>query len=185
MRAERAKPTGGRRTMMAVMVTADGGGDPEVTVGSPGSEARATTDENGRYSLRGVLADVALVVQADPKDAQPAHSESFQVKPDETKKGVDLKLERGGSIQLAVQRAGKPAGGFLARAVLVDGDPAPKIQFVGPSGSARFNGLKPGKWKISLDPIQGAISSDAPREIPDQEVEVKIGETAKASFDAP
>jgi hypothetical protein len=135
--------------------------------------------------LRGVLADVDLVVQADPKDAQPAHSETFKVKPDETKKGVDLKLERGGSIQVAVARAGKPVGGFLARATLVDGEPVPKIQFVGPSGSAKLNGLKPGKWKISLDPIQGKIGSDAPREVPDQEVDVRVGETAKANFDVP
>ena len=170
---------------MAVMVTADGSGDPEVMVGSPGSDARSATDENGRYSLRGVLPDVDLVVQADPKDAQPAKSESFQVKADETKKGIDLKLARGGTIQLAVQRGGKPAGGFLARAVLVDGDPVPKIQFVGPTGSAKLNGLKPGKWKISLDPIQGKIGSDEPREIPDQEVDVRVGETAKASFDVP
>ena len=186
MRAERANPAGGRRTMMAVMITADGSGDPEVTVGSPGGQdARSTTDENGRYSLRGVVADVDLVVQANPKDAQPAHSETFKVKPDETKKGVDLKLERGGSIQISVAHAGKPTGGFLARATLVDGDPAPKIQFVGPSGSARFNGLKPGKWKISLDPIQGKIGSDEPRETPDQEVDVRVGETAKATFDVP
>jgi protocatechuate 3,4-dioxygenase beta subunit len=186
VRAERSNPAGGRRTMMAVMVTADGSGDPEVTVGPPGGgDARSTTDENGKYALRGVLADVDLVVQADPKDAQPAHSETFKVKPDETKKGVDLKLERGGSIQVAVARAGKPVGGFLARATLVDGEPVPKIQFVGPSGSAKLNGLKPGKWKISLDPIQGKIGSDAPREVPDQEVDVRVGETAKANFDVP
>jgi protocatechuate 3,4-dioxygenase beta subunit len=185
MHAERPSPSGGRRTMMAVMITADGSGDPEVTVGSPGSDARSITDENGKYSLRGVLADVDLVVKADPKDAQPAHSETFKVKPDQTKKGVDLKLERGGSIQIAVARAGKPAGGFLMRAVLVDGDPAPKIQFVGPSGSAKLNGLQPGKWKISLDPIQGAIGSKGSGDIPDQEIEVRIGETARASFDVP
>ncbi len=185
MRAERANPSGGRRTMMAVMVTADGSGDPEVTVGSPGSDARSITDENGKYSLRGVLADADLVVLADPKDAQPARSETFKVKPDETKKGLDLKLERGGSLQIAVARAGKPAGGFLARAVLVDGDPAPKIQFVGPSGSAKLSGLKPGKWKVSLDPIQGSIGSQGSGEIPDQEIDVRVGETARANFDVP
>ena len=184
VRAERASPTG-RRMTMAVMVTADGSGDPEVMVGSPGSEARATTDETGHYTLRGVLADVDLVVQADPKDAQPARSETFKVKPDETRKNIDLKLERGGTIQIAVQRGGKPAGGFIARAVLVDGDPVPKIQFVGPSGGSKFNGLKPGKWRISLDPIQGAGPDAGEAAIPDQEVEVRVGETAKASFDVP
>ena len=170
---------------MTVMVTADGSGDPEVMVGSPGSDARSATDENGRYSLRGVLPDIDLVVQADPKDAQPARSESFKVRSDETKKGIDLKLERGGTIQIAVQRGGKPAGGFLARANLVDGDPAPKIQFVGPSGTTKFNGLKPGKWRISLDPIQGASPGGEERAIPEQEIEVRVGETAKANFEAP
>lgn len=185
VRAERATPSGGRRSMMAVMVTADGSGDPEVMVGSPGSDARSATDENGRYSLRGVLPDIDLVVQADPKDAQPARSESFKVRSDETKKGIDLKLVRGGTIQVAVQRGGKPAGGFLARANLVDGDPGPKIQFVGPSGTTKFNGLKPGKWRISLDPIQGASPGGEERAIPEQEIEVRVGETAKATFEAP
>jgi hypothetical protein len=61
----------------------------------------------------------------------------------------------------------------------------PKVQMVGPSGSAKLTGLKPGKWRVKLDPLQGALSGGDDAEIPEREVEVQVGETAKASFEVP
>jgi len=188
VRAERA-PVAGRRRPMAIMVmaTSDGGDEPEVNVSTEASGAPVvTTDAEGRYSLRGVLPDVELVVEADAKDAQPARSGKFSVGLDEVKKGVDLKLERGGTIQVSVQnQAGKPAGGFLARATFEGGSTMPKVQMIGPNGSVKLTGLKPGKWRVVLDPLQdlGAGGGEAP--IPEREVDVVVGETAKADFVVP
>ncbi len=188
MRAERPPSTGGpRRVAFSVMVVADGGEEPEVSVGSAGRAGPPVfTDASGHYSLRGVLPDVELVVEADTKDAQPARSATFRVAADGIKKGIDLRLERGGTIEVSVQRpGGVPAGGYLARAVLGEGDREPKVQVVGPSGTTKLTGLKPGRWRVSLDSLSGPLPGGANQDTPEREVEVKAGETAKASFDVP
>jgi protocatechuate 3,4-dioxygenase beta subunit len=190
--AEKApSATGGRRTMgMSVMVVADGGDEPEVSVNSSADAGpTVTTDATGHYSLRGVLADVELVVEAEAKDVQPARSAAFKAKPDDVKKNVDLRLERGGTIQVSVQRAGKAAGGFLARASLLGSDrdagSPPKIQMVGPSGNTKLTGLKPGKWSVTLDAIGGALPGGSDEAHPEKVVDVQVGETAQASFQVP
>jgi uncharacterized GH25 family protein len=188
VRCERAPSNDGKRraTGISVMVMSDGGDEPEVTVGTgAGAGSTVSTDADGRYSLRGVLADVDLVVEAEGKDAQPAKSSAFSVKPDGVKRNVDLRLERGGAIQVSVQHAGgSAAGGYLARATLVGGDPAPKVQVVGPGGGTKFTGLKPGKWRVAVDPM-GGLGNSGDSAIPEREVEVVVGETAQASFDVP
>jgi hypothetical protein len=187
--AERAPAPGSRRPMaMSVMVVADGGDEPQVSVDTA-TGPTATTDANGHYSLRGVLADVDLVVEATSNDVQPARSGTFTAKPDDIKKNVDLKLERGGTIQVTVRRAGKPAGGFLARATMPLGDGAsgtnPKVQMVGPGGTTKLTGLKPGKWRVNLDSIGGPLDGGSSEPIPEKEIDVQIGEIAQAAFDVP
>jgi protocatechuate 3,4-dioxygenase beta subunit len=187
--AERAlAPGGGRRPMaISLMVTADGSDEPEVNVSTgDGGGSTVATDADGRYSLRGVLPDVDLVVEGNGKDTQPARSGNFSVASDQTKKGVDLKLERGGTLVVTVQRpGGAAAGGYLARATLDGGNSVPKVQMVGPSGTTKLTGLKPGKWRVHLDALQGLPTGNADNPIREREVDVQVGETAHATFEIP
>jgi protocatechuate 3,4-dioxygenase beta subunit len=187
VRAERAPNAGEprRRAFSYVMVMDDGGDEPEVTMGAPGGGTTASTDAEGRYTLRGVVPDVDLVVHATGKDVQPGKSEAFHVAPDGTRKNVDLKLEDGGSIEITVRRAGNGAPGrYLARATPAESG-EPKIQMIGPGGSARLTGLKPGRWHVVLDPLMGPVEGGEEAQKLEQDVDVVVGQAAKASFESP
>lgn len=188
VRAERAPSEGEPRRRafsFAVMVMDDGNEEPEVTLGPPGGGSAVTTDADGRYTLRGVVPDVELVVSATGKEVQPGRSDPFHVAPDEIKKNVDLSLEDGGSIEVSVRRAGNgPAGRYLARATPTEGG-EPKIQMIGPGGSTRITGLKPGRWHVVLDPLMGPLEGGEEAQKLEQDVEVVVGQAAKASFESP
>jgi protocatechuate 3,4-dioxygenase beta subunit len=188
VRAERATAgwEGGRRGFsFAVMITDDGNDEPQVAMGPEGGGSPSTTDAEGRYALRGVLPDVELVVNATGKEVQPGRSEPFRVASDEVKRNVDLKLEDGGAIEVTVRRQGEgPPGRYLARAT-PEGGGEPKVQMIGPGGSSRISGLKPGRWHVVLDPLMGPIEGGGEGEKLEQDVEVVVGQSAKANFDAP
>ena len=193
VRAERASKAGKTSHVMAtsVMFTTDGsGGDgPEVSfsTGDPSGQT-VFTDSDGRYKLRGVQPDVDLVVKASGKDVQPKESAVLHVAADETKSGVDLALEQGGAIDVTIVRA----DGRLGTACLVhgrfEGESAssvePKTEFTGSGGSVKLSGLKPGKWRLSVDALGAPASDDRPA-VPEQEIEVNAGETKKAQFELP
>jgi len=186
VRAERAQSEGGgRRSFSFVMVMDDGNDEPEVSVGAPGGGTSVTTDADGRYTLRGVVPEVDLVVSATGHDVQPGKSEPFRVAPDGIKKNVDFSLENGGSIEITVRRAGGGGPGrYMARATPAEGG-EPKIQMIGPGGSAKITGLKPGKWHVELDPLMGPVEGEQDPTSLEQDVDVVVGKAAKASFDSP
>lgn len=184
VRAERASSEGGGRRF-AVMVMDDGNDEPEVSVGPPGGGTSVTTDADGRYTLRGVMPEVDLVVSATGQELQPGKSEPFRVAADGIKKNVDFSLETGGSIEITVRRAGNgPPGRYMARATPAEGG-EPKIQMIGPGGSTRISGLKPGRWHVALDPLMGPQEGDEDPQHLEQDVEVVVGKAAKASFESP
>ena len=101
------------------------------------------------------------------------------------KKDVDLTLEDGGSIEVTVRRASNgPVGRYLARATPAEGGET-KIQMVGPGGSAKITGLKPGRWHIALDPLMGPVEMGGEPQKLEQDVDVVVGQAAKATFDSP
>lgn len=191
VRAERAEDEDDakprvRQRFMAVIQT-DGAEEPDVAVGGPGAGRSVTTDSDGKYKLRGVLADVDLVVKAEAKDAQPGQSEKVRVAPDQTKSNVDLKLERGGACEVSfVRRDGKPAGSCMVLANYEgEGDVEPRNEFSGARSNVKLTGLKPGRWRLRVDPLGAFASSEERPPIPEQTVEVKAGETATARFELP
>lgn len=193
VRAERATAEGEHEhsvhQTIAVFAT-DVGDDQEISFSaSDGGAPAVYTGSDGRYTLRGVLTDIDLVVKASGKDAQPGQSEKLRVAPDQTKSHVDLELATGGAIEVTIVRAdGSPGKSCVVRAHMetASGDaPDPKTEFTGGGGTARLGGLKPGKWKVNVDPIGAPGARGEPGSIPEQVIEVKAGETRPARFSIP
>lgn len=140
---------GGNREMRIVSVMGSGPDDGEGVVydsaGAMGSAA--VTDEEGRYSLRGVESDTDLVVRVTAKEAQPKASEPFQVAPGGTRSGVDVTVAPAGKLLVKVVAADGSKGGPC----LVQAEPAAggdqKTEF-NQTGSVTFSGLAPGVWKV-------------------------------------
>jgi hypothetical protein len=179
---ERQSPEGGRQMRFHMLMIDDGGGGGVVDSGQFGE--RATTDAEGRYTLRGVTSDVDLVIKAEGDSVQPGQSEVVRMAPNEVKDGVDLELE--------------PAGAILVEAALADGAPARfqlvQAEYIGQSdppvqpkfgclqqGSTELKGLKPGRWKVNVRSAQGGPGGENPGQ--DQEIEVAPGETSTAKFE--
>jgi hypothetical protein len=175
-----------RQRFMAVMRT-EGDGEPDVAFGGAGSGQSVTTDSDGKYKLRGVLPDVDLVVKAEAKDAQPGQSEKVRVASDQTKSNVDLQLERGGACEVSlVRRDGKPGGSCMVLATFEgDGGVEPRNEFSGARANVKLGGLKPGRWRLHVDPLGAFATGDERPAIPEQTVDVKAGETATARFELP
>ena len=100
---------------------------------------------------------------------------------------VDLTLQQGGSIEVTVVHADGRAGASCLVRGRIEGDSVdPKTEFSGASGVVKLTGLKPGKWRLNVSPIgPGTIGGPDKSNVPEQVVEVKAGEAAKARFEIP
>jgi hypothetical protein len=186
VRAERPQaPDSGKKSRVMVFATANGD-DNDVTFSmGPGGAEPALTDADGKYKLRGVPPDVDLVVKATGKDVQPGESSVVKLSADQTKSGVDLSLQQGGSIEVTVQYAdGRPGSSCLVRGRIEGDSVDPKNEFSGTTGIVKLTGLKPGKWHLTVTPIGPGAPGEKP-DVPEQLVEVKAGEAGKAHFEIP
>jgi uncharacterized GH25 family protein len=185
VRVQRAATENGpERDMMTMWV--DGEGGDMMSFRGPGGGGSVTTDGDGRYRLRGVTPDVEVAVIASGKDVQRGESEPFKLTADQVKTGVDLTLEQGATIEVTVKRAdGTPGLACLLRAQL-DGaeEPSVKTEFTGPDGRARFQGLKPGRWKVTCQQI-GMESGGNSAEIEPQVADIQAGTPKKLAFEVP
>jgi protocatechuate 3,4-dioxygenase beta subunit len=179
---ERQAGDGAPAMRFRMVMIDDGGGGGVVDSGQFGE--RAVTDAEGRYTLRGVTSDVDLVVQAEGDTVQPGKSEVVRLAPNEVKEGIDLELEAAGSILVEAKLSdGAPARFQLVQAeYLGESDPPlqPKFGFL-QQGSTELNGLKPGRWKVSVRSAQGGPQGENAGQ--DQEIEVKPLEKATATFE--
>jgi protocatechuate 3,4-dioxygenase beta subunit len=180
VRAEEHRPDSGRARMMFAFAMDDGEGE-TVTIGDGSEAPPSTTDADGHYLLRGVAADVPLVVRAETKDWQPARSEPVEVAPGGNKQGVDLVLERGGKLEIeALDAADKPVRMAFVTATPTGGG-EPKTGVVGPGGVCTLSGLKPGSYTVNarrMGPPGGGKAQN-----PDaQTAVVAAGEASKLTF---
>lgn len=180
MRAEEYQPQSGRQRMMFAFALDDGEGE-TVTIGDGSGASPSTTDADGRYLLRGVSAGQPLVVRAETKDWQPASSDPVEVAPGENKQGVDLRLERGGKLEIeALDAADKPMRMAFITATPVGGG-EPKTGVVGQSGVCTLSGLKPGPYTVAARRMGGPGGGNAQN--PDaQNAVVAAGESSKLTF---
>jgi protocatechuate 3,4-dioxygenase beta subunit len=186
--AERERGANQPRAVVGMVFAGDNGG-----VGMIGGEDGAEnvfTDADGRYSLRGVAIEVPLVVRAELKGLQPARSEAFEVRENESKRGVDLKLAKAGEIEVTAFKAdGSPAQMVIVTAT-PEGDLAAtaerKTGFIPEGGKTTLDGLAPGSWKVSVRAV-GGVQSAGPSSSPpiEQVVVVKPGVASPVRFDFP
>jgi len=188
VRAQRAQSGGERRMAIMISVTDDGEDSNTIITDSSANDPSATTDDDGRYVLRGVQAATPVVVEARGGDYEPTKSESVEVALGATRSGVDLVLSKAGALEVkAVGPEGQPAGGFLVTANFsgeTEQQLEPKVSFLQASGKTKLTGLKPGPWIVTLQSV-GLGGSDEAEPIPAQTVEVRATETATATFTVP
>jgi hypothetical protein len=163
-----------------VVEAQDGGETSVISNGSPALGVSVETDEDGRYSLRGVMPEVDLVVKAEGRGVQPGTSRRIRLNPNETKSGIDIQLAAGGSILVEVLLAdGAPARMIVVSADYLgdEQDVKSKTDFI-QRGSTTLTGLKPGRWIVRaqrVGPSGGGSRSE-------EEVTVQAGRTANASL---
>jgi protocatechuate 3,4-dioxygenase beta subunit len=171
---------GPQRVAVMVSAVASGGSDGESmsisTVGTP--ETKVLTDEDGRYSLRGVTPDVPIVVEVTKRGFRDTQSKEFTVAAGATRSQVDVTVDAGGAIEVTCAESGN----WMAMARLVEeGAPPgePKVEML-QNGKAKLKDLAPGTWTVSVRPL-GPPGEVAPFD--EQTVVVKSQETAQLTFE--
>ncbi|MAB81092.1 MAG: hypothetical protein CMJ89_17235 [Planctomycetes bacterium] len=169
-----------RGNFVMVVEAEDGGETSVISSGSPALGVSVKTDEDGRYSLRGVMPEVDLVVKAEGRGVQPGTSRRISLNPNETKRGIDIQLAAGGSILVEVLLAdGAPARMIVVSAHYLgdEQDVQSKTDFI-QRGSTTLTGLKPGRWIVRAQRVGPSGGGSRPEE----EVTVQAGRTANASL---
>ena len=143
-----------------------------------GSGAVLSADD-GSFVLHGVHPDTPLVVAASHSDHRPVQSTPITVRAGGRVDDVQLTLERGGDLLVRV-------AGLSTRAAVsiqpVDADAEVAGGTVKPTesdGSARFTGLAPGVWEVSVQVLRTNAGARTAR------VTVTSGETAEVDIDLP
>jgi len=185
VRAVRAQPAGGGVRMSMVMVRS-GGGPGSVTVSTePGAEdVETTTDEEGRYVLRGIPSGIEVQVEARAKGFQKERTESIQLDPDEDRDDFDLALTPGGSLRISVEPADQYPTQLMAVASYRgegSGPGTPEVAVL-EAGEALLEDLQAGPWEVQLRPMGPA--PEGADELPAaQSVTVVGGEEVSCRFD--
>ncbi|MFT4540386.1 MAG: protocatechuate 3,4-dioxygenase beta subunit [Planctomycetota bacterium] len=153
--------------------------------GNSGSSASARTDANGHYQLRGLTAGEAVVVRAQAKQHSPDTSEEVILAAGERQSGIDLVLTRSGALTVHV-RGSRPFQGVRAYrldeqgqpvaaadgSLEADGDPTPQRVVLTRKGTAKFDDLEPGNWRIEVDDAE------------DQTIELEAGVPLSLTFES-
>jgi protocatechuate 3,4-dioxygenase beta subunit len=170
-------------------VVAFDGGDAEggVMEFGAGQGNAATTDAQGRYTLRGVRAGAKLVVEVKAKDCQPKRGEPFELAIDETRANMDFVVQPGCTLEVSLRSADGRQRGFFARAVKLDdkGDESAEqsSQFA-QRASTKLSGLAPGRWRVTVNPVSFGEEGGGQDEDPaPKEIELKVGQKNELVFD--
>jgi protocatechuate 3,4-dioxygenase beta subunit len=171
----RAERESGGDSVVREFVFAVDSGDGPISFGSGGG-GQVTTNAEGRYTLRGVVPDTDLTVVASGQGVQRTESESVRVPVDGTRSGVDLVARKGAGLEVTCRRPdGSPATPCEVRAELqAEDDSDMKLEITRGDGKARFQGLKPGRWRVTARDL-GAGPDDRERTPTEQTIDLKVG----------
>ncbi len=174
LRVQAERRSGGDGITRQFVFAVDSGDGPMTFGGGGGGQV--TTNTDGRYTLRGVLADTDLTVVATGKGVQRTQSEAVRVGVDATRTGVDLVARVGAALEVTCKRPdGTPATPCEVRAELqAEGDADTKLEITRGDGKARFQGLKPGRWRVTARDL-GIGQNDRGRAPTEQTIELTTG----------
>ena len=152
----------------------------------PEANPGATTDANGRFSLRGVRSGDALNLYASGDFVRPGSVEGLVLGPDEARRGIDFVLARAGvlEVSLAGSSGSRRDPRRLVRAVRAGEEDQEEAvasgHLRGRNRSCRLTSLEPGTYHVTLGSEGG---QDGPGLLA-QDVEVVAGRIAKVVFQA-
>jgi hypothetical protein len=140
------------------------------------------TDANGAFELRGVEPDVDLIVQATSKGFAPASGKVTAAR-GTTKDMSALQLGAAGKVKVTAP-SDNPFSAVVATYV-GEGDKVPPVTAMLRKGKGTLDGLRPGRWEISVPDITGrAGAANGGEEPPERKkiVEVVAGETIEVEL---
>jgi protocatechuate 3,4-dioxygenase beta subunit len=155
------RPVAGATVRVAAATTA---GDPQLDGllaglpqqfqggGGGGSEARSGAD--GRFELRGVQCGVPLIVRAQAKGFAGGASAPVEVGPGSTRDGVDVQVAIGGTVRVRAS-TDQPFASVIATMQGDEGKGVSPAFAMLNNGTALLEGLKPGRWQVSLRTVRG------------------------------
>lgn len=186
-----ARVTVARETPSSVesiqLVAFDGGATMISTTG--GGAEPASTDEQGRFRLRGVVPGVPLTLTASREGGyQESRSEPLEVAAGEVLRGIELVLARGGALAVRVLEpsGGETVGGCFVRARFVGESETPvesEHGFAEGGSEVILEGLRPGPWRLTCQAFEP--SGGEPRQSEPVEVEVRAGERIPVTLRLP
>lgn len=173
---------------IATVVAFDGGEvGGEVMEFGMGQNNAATTDSQGRYSLKGVRAGVRLVVEVKAKECQPKRSEPFELAIDEVRANTDVVVQPGCTLDVSLRSADGRQRGFFARAVKLDDkgeETSEQSSQFAQRASTKLSGLAPGRWRVTVNPVSFGEGEGGGGEDPAaKEIELKVGQKNELVFD--
>lgn len=188
MLAPKDKGDGIAAIEMATVVAFDGGEvGGEVVEFGMGQNNAATTDAQGRYTLRGVRAGVALIVEVKAKECQPKRSEPFELAIDEVRANTDLVVQPGCTLEVSLRSADGRQRGFFARAVKLDDkgeETSEQSSQFAQRANTKLSGLAPGRWRVSINPVSFGEEGGGQDKDPEaKEIELKVGQKNELVFD--
>jgi len=178
----------GRMGVGFVMMGSSTGASRTIVGGSAGDMATATTDEQGRYELRGLRPETLVSVSAHGPGHSPRTSESFELARREVRQ-LDLEVLPAGSVRVEVLRAdGSAAGsGFISAKFLdtTEERVEPRTSMLAGGGASNLSSLRPGRWEVRLQIFDPSAPGPPQSPLEPQVVEVVGGEQAQVSFELP
>ncbi len=106
-----------------------------------------TTDDQGRYELRGVQDGVPITVRAQAKGCAPATSKPVTPAAGTTTDDVDVQLLAAGSVRVRYTTQA-PFASVMATCTSAEG--VPPVTRMLRRGEVTLDGLQPGTWKLTL-----------------------------------
>ena len=148
---------------------------------TPG-ESSATSDAEGRYSLRGIETGTEMVIRATAPGWCRVDTEPFTLAPGEARERLNIRMERAGRLEVTVI-GGRPFQRVSLEKLESDPDSSAELdpaESASPGsnqrleltrkGVASFEDLEPGQWRVSAGEAV-------------QEVEVSAGEVRALELD--
>jgi len=173
VRVSARRPKAGGQQAVGVVIFGSSAGGAQVISSDADLTDPVLTDEDGRYSLRGVAGGVELIVAAKSDGDGSVESKPMVVDAGTLTQGVDLRFVKTGTVTVLLEGGadgamvmGRPRGGATPQLEqLVD-------------GRAVFSGLAPGKHLFQLigAPTEGSASTET------QDVEVEAGGVHEVRF---